>query len=198
LLLTEARYSECIALFQEYQKTKSKYEGASLIAYFLYKSSLKKYRLKDCEYAFGAVVLALTKELTINPHNISAIKSLKELGFIKKAALAYLTGMSKILKLKLKEYMLINDSYKKQEEICTVFLKFVSETKKHFESNFDIGKEDRPVLAFLTKWILDELRKFALILTEILFKTRTIQELRISQGFLEKYRRIYTISNKNV
>ena len=114
----------------------------------------------------------------MNPHNVQALKSLKEYGFSKKAALSYLTGMSKILKLKLKEYVLIHDSYKKQEEICQVFLSFITETKKDFEKSFETEKgEQCALLAYLTKWILDELRKFVLTLTEILFKTRSVLEL---------------------
>jgi len=134
-------------------------------------------RLKECEHAFGSVVLNLSKVLSTNPHNEVALKSLKELGFTKKAILGYLAGMSKILKLKLKEYLLIQDSYKKQEEICKVFLNFIMETRKNFEKNFNVEKKDRPLLAYFTKWILEELRNFVLTLTELLFKTRSLSEL---------------------
>lgn len=123
------------------------------------------------------MVLSLSKVLSTNPHNETALKNLKELGFVKKAILGYLAGMSKILKLKLKEYLLIQDSYKKQEDICKVFLGFVMETKKDFEQNFEVDKSDRPLLAYLTKWILEELRNFVLTLTELLFKTRSLSEL---------------------
>lgn len=91
--------------------------------------------------------------------------------------------MSKILRLKLKEFMLIHDTYKKQETVCQVFLSFIIDAKKDFEKNFEIEKGDRPLAAYLTKWILDELRKFVLVLTEVLFKTRNVAELSTSRMY---------------
>ena len=109
------------------------------------------------------------------------MSSLKELGFQKKAVIAYLLGQTKILKLKLKEYLLIHDSYKKEEKICQIFLTFLLETKKDFEKNFEIEKGERPLYAYLTKWIMDELRTFIIAVTNILFKTNTVEELRITR-----------------
>ena len=95
--------------------------------------------------------------------------------------MAYLQGQTKILKLKLKEYLLIHDSYKKEAKICQIFLAFLLETKRSFEKHFEIEKEERPLFAYLTKWILDELRTFAIAIANILFKASTIDELRTTR-----------------
>lgn len=104
---------------------------------------------------------------------------LKEIGFQNKAIVSFLIGKSKILKLKLKEYRLLQQEERKEGKICQLFLSYILETKKDFEKYFEISKDQRPLYSHLSKWIFDELRNFALIITDMLFKTNTIIELSI-------------------